>query len=180
VIPLVIFLLAPVPASVQVQATPTRATRLVLSTIEKTFDTRLSPIEVTDPVSLMGNTHGVYLAGYGVVFTSEVNLVGAAVLTPFRSEFSPQELAKLRQKKLDRIPILKEHMRAALTAAGAVLDNLAPDEQVVLALSLFYFKWERTDGLPAQIVMQAPRKALLDASKGNTAALDTALRVQEY
>ena len=38
------------------------------------------------------------------------------------------------------------------------------DEQVAVGLTLFYWKWENHDGLPAQIVMHAARKALLQSA----------------
>ena len=41
-----------------------------------------------------------------------------------------------------------------------------PNEQIVFGVTLFYYNWEDTSGLPAQIVMQAERQKLLDAQLG--------------
>jgi hypothetical protein len=102
------------------------------------------------------------------------------VVSPFRPAFTKQEIARIRQKKHDRVTVLKEHMRNALIGAAASLDGVLPNEQIVFGVTLFYFKWEDRAGLPSQVVMQAPKKALLEANKGNPAPLQTSLKVQEY
>jgi len=51
------------------------------------------------------------------------------------------------------------------------LTEIPADEQVAVGLSLFYWKWENRDGLPAQIVMHAPRKALLQSASAEQAAI---------
>ena len=53
------------------------------------------------------------------------------------------------------------------------LDAVPADEQVAVSLSLFYWTWEKRDGLPAQIVMHAPRKALLGAANAEQAQIAT-------
>jgi hypothetical protein len=158
----------------------TRVSRVSLAAMERSFDQRVSAVDVADPFALLGTTRGLYLNGYGVVFTAEVNLVGSAVMSPFRPEFTKQEIARLRQKKHDRVTLLKEHMRNALIGAAASLDGVPPTEQIVLGVTLFYFNWEDRTGLPTQVVMQAPKKVLLEASKGNPAPLRAALQVQVY
>jgi hypothetical protein len=42
---------------------------------------------------------------------------------------------------------------------------------VAVGLSLFYWKWENRDGLPAQIVMHAQRKALLQSASAEQASI---------
>ena len=157
-----------------------RVTRVSLAAMERSFDRRVESVDVADPFMLLGTTRGLYLNGYGAVFTAEVNLVASAAISPFRPEFTKQEIARLRQKKYDRVTVLKEHMRNALIGAASSLDGVPPNEQVVLGVTLFYFNWEDRTGLPSQVVMQAPKKALLEARKGNPAPLQTALQVQEY
>jgi len=66
-----------------------------------------------------------------------------------------------------------------LAASAASLDNMPPQENLVLGVSLFHHRWEDTAGLPNQIIMQAVRKRLLEA-RGNPQALEAALKVQEF
>jgi hypothetical protein len=161
------------------QAAP-RVSRHNLATVERGFDLAVERISPLDPFYLLGNTRGLYLDGFGAIFTAEVNLVASAAANPFRPAFTAKEIAALRVKKLKRVDTLKTQMRSALVSSVTALEGVRPEEQVVLGVSLFYFKWEQVKGLPTQIVMQAPKKALIEAAKGNEAVLQAALRVQEY
>jgi hypothetical protein len=58
-----------------------------------------------------------------------------------------------------RVFLSRTAMRAMLVDSARSLDSVPADEQVAVGLSLFYWKWENREGLPAQIVMHAPRKA---------------------
>jgi hypothetical protein len=49
---------------------------------------------------------------------------------------------------------------------------------VVLGISIFRRSWEDSTGLPAQIVMQATRKDLLNAR--TAPAIEAAIRIQEF
>jgi hypothetical protein len=133
-------------------------------------------------MDLIGFTRGVYLEDYGAVFTTEVNLFLSAGLTPFRPKFTPEELTRLRQKKLDRVTDLKRLMRDMMVTTGTTLKQVPPTQQVVVGVSLFYHAHEDTKGLPAQIVMQAPRKTLVDFEAGRMSAeaLASAIQVQEF
>jgi hypothetical protein len=152
-----------------------RVKRAPVKSLEKTFDSRLSTIPAGDPFWLMGTTRGVYLEGYGTVFSAELNLVNGPVVSPFRQVIPKEEVALVHKKKLERIAVLKQRMQELLTTAAAALDTMAPEDRIVLGVTLFYFSWEDTSGLPAQIVMQAERQKLL---KG--AAAQNSLRVEEF
>ena len=159
-----------------------RAARAALVVIEKDFNGRIERYNIDDPFLLLGATRGVYLEGYGAVFTAEVNLVAGPVISPFRPTISKEEIAKLRQKKLSRLPVLKQIMRDLLVNSAATLETVSPNEQIVVGVSLFYFSWEDSTGLPSQILMQADRKALLPTQAGrlDRAALDSVIRTQEF
>jgi hypothetical protein len=153
-----------------------RIARATFVTVEKAFDSRLErPIE--NPFNLLGGTRGIYIDGFGAVFTAELNLVSGPTLSPFRPEISKQEIAALKQRKLERIPYLRQIMREMMVNFANALDMVPANEQIVLAVSLFHFRWEDSAGLPTQILMQASRQVLLNA-KGNVTQAD--VKVQEY
>jgi hypothetical protein len=133
-------------------------------------------------MDLIGFTRGVYLEDYGAVFTTEVNLFLSAGLTPFRPKATPEELTRLRQKKLDRVPELKRLMRDMMVSTGTKLKQVPVMQQIVVGVSLFYHAHEDTKGLPAQIVMQAPRKTLVEFESGKLSADAPAstIQVQEF
>ena len=166
-----------IPASLP-QSPP--VTRAAFASLEKKLDRRIISLDVNDPYELLGTVRGVYLGGYGAVFTTELSLV-PTYITPFDPELTPAVIQKLHQKKLAKLAPLKAFMRQMLVEAAAELDSVPASEQIVLGVTLFCRSSEIKDGLPGQIVMQAPRHALLDFKAGRikSGALDAAIRVQE-
>ena len=154
---------------------PARISRAALSGLEKSFDHRFQRANVSDSFDLLGTTRGVYLEGYGVVFTAELSLIVTPNLNPFHQVFTAEEKARVHQRKLERLPLLKRNMQEMLIASAIALENLPPNEQVVLAVTLFHYSWEDSSGLPAQIMMQAERQKLL-----SNATRETAIRTVEF
>lgn len=161
---------------------PPQVTRAAMAAVEKNFDNRLEHISVDSPLLLLGMTRAVYLEGYGAVLTAEVNLTPGAGASPFRPAITKEDIVRIRQKKLDRLPALKGAMREMLVAAAGSLDTVPVEERLVVGVTLFHFSWEDSSGLPSQILMQAPRKALLDFQTGRRkpAALESVVQVQEF
>jgi hypothetical protein len=159
---------------------PAKVTRVSIVAAEESIDKRIGRINVEEPMYVLGPPRGIYLDGYGAVFTAELNLVASAVVSPFRPAYTKDEVAKLKQKKLQRLAVLKVAMKDMLLSAAPLLEGMSPDEQVVVAVNLFYFSWEDSAGLPTQVIMQAPKKGLLHAAQAKSVAADSVIRVQEY
>ena len=151
-----------------------RITRSALAGVERSFDGRLAR-PTPDSFYLLGSTRGVYLEGYGAVFSTELNLIVSPNVSPFHQSFTKIEIARIHDRKVQRLPLLKQQMRELLVASAVSLENLPPSEQVVLAVSLFHYSWEDYSGLPTQIVMQAQRQKLL-----SNATRETAIRTVEF
>ena len=162
-------------AAVSVEPTITRS---MLIPVEKKIDQRLETL-YDEPFLLLGMTRGLYLDKFGAVFSAELQLVSTPGLGTFGFTAPTREmLTSTRNKKLLRLPVLKEAMRSQLASAALSLDKLPVDEKVVFGVSIFRRSWEDSTGLPAQIVMQATRKELLAAR--TAAAADAVIRVQEF
>lgn len=133
---------------------------------------------------VLGAARGVYLEGFGLLVSTEVDLMPGATLTPFRLSFTKEEKARIRARKLERLGKLRELMRTMLVDAAAMVDTVPENEQVAVAVTLFHKSWEDTTGLPGQIVMQAPRKALVAFKTSNSPTrqqeLEAVLKVREY
>ena len=160
-------------------ATP-RVSRVSVRAMEDSIDDKVARFQIDDPFQMVGGTRGMYINGYGVVFTSEMDLVANTLVSPFRPQVTKADLIKLKHKKQQRIVMLRQIMRTMLMSTAASLDGVPVNEQVVLGVTLHYYPWEDSAGLPRQIVMLAPRKLLLEAVKGDPAILETGLQVQEY
>ena len=150
--------------------------------MEQSFDKSVVTASPDSPFDLLGTTRGVYLDGYGAVFTAEVNLMVTTNITPFLQKIPKDYVVKVHTQKMQRVPLLKQTMRQAMLSMASSLDGVRPNENIVLGVSLVYFtKWEDTTRLPAQIIMQAERQKLLDVQLGRAdrSSLDSFIHVQE-
>ena len=145
--------------------TPTekpRVPRQAISDLERRLDTKLAGLgSDNDPVDLLGTARGIYLDGYGVVLTVEASLIITPGLNPFKSSMTDAEKAKIRQRKLDRLPLLRQAMRDVWRDSASALTSVPDNQQVVIAVRLLYLNWEDTHGLPGQIVMKGDRRAAI-------------------
>jgi hypothetical protein len=172
-------LVAALPAMPAEKPAPTRA---ALAALETSFDGRVARLGQEEPFDLLGNTRGIYLEGFGVVFTTELSPIVTPGVSPFRPSIPKEMVEKIHQKKLERIPLLKQAMREMLVSAAAALEALPAGEQVAVGVTLFYYSWEDRSGLPSQILMQAPKSRLLDLHPGQSAEapLPAAIRLREF
>jgi hypothetical protein len=144
-----------------------KVTRTMVEAMEKSVDGRLQRLFAPDPAEVMGLTQGAYINGYGVVFMSEINLAPAPGITPFHPAVNPDDIKRTHDKKVQRIAALRNVLREILVDSASSLDTVPGEEQITLGVSLFYWTWENREGLPAQIVMHAPKKLLLQAKAGS-------------
>ena len=159
-----------------------RVPRTTLAAAEKSLDNRFAGLWSDNPFIMLGPTRGVYLEGYGAVFTAEVNLVAGpqiGILTPSMTKAS---IAEHRLKKIARIPELKKAMEKALadTAASPEMASVPADEQIVLVAFLSHFPWEDLSVVPSQIMMQGSKKKLMEAQPKGVAALEASIQAVQY
>ena len=142
--------------------------------LEKKFDAELKTTGANDPIELLGGTRGLYLDGYGVIFTTEVSLIFTPSINPFHQQVTPEEASNVHKRKVAHLPLLKKAMQQMMLASATGLDSLPADQQIVLAVRVLYMPWEDTTGLPGQILMHADRRTLLS----NT-AMDSIIHTEE-
>jgi hypothetical protein len=150
-----------------------KVSRSMIEAMQRSLDNKLSGLWPQDPAEVMGLSQGTYIQGYGAILLSEVNLAPTAGITPFHLTVTPDEIRRTHEKKVQRMAMVRGAMRAMLVDSARSLDSLPADEQVAVGLSLFYWKWENREGLPAQIVMHAPRKVLLQSGNAEQASIAT-------
>ena len=132
-----------------------------LTGLERRIDETISRTGGKDPVALLGLTRGLYISGYGVVFTTEVDLVNSPAVTPFHQQITREEAAQVHQRKIGQLPILRQTTRDLWIACATSLTGIPEGDQIVVAVRLLYHPWEDTRGLPGLIMMRADRRALL-------------------
>jgi hypothetical protein len=127
--------------------------------LEKRFDARLESLspDPNEPSDLLGETRGIYVEGCGVIFTAAVSLVKAPELNPFLREVPKERADHVHKLRVDRLPLLKKAMDEMLHNMAMTYMTVPPDQQMVVAVRLYYASWEKTDGMPAQIMMRGTR-----------------------
>jgi hypothetical protein len=126
--------------------------------LEKRLDERLEMTGGNDPIYILGLTRGLYLQGYGAIFTAEASLINSPVQSPFR-QITKDDVVKVHQRKLEHLGLLKTALREQWISTAAALNALPDTDQVVIAVRLRYLPYEDTSGLPGQIILRGPRKA---------------------
>ena len=133
--------------------------RQAIADVEKRLDSKLDQVGGKDRVYILGLTRGLYLAGYGDVFTSELDLIESPRPNPFRQQIGPQEAAAVRQRKMQNLALLRKSLRDLWADAASLLGSLPDSDQVVVAVRLLYQPWEDASGMPTEIVVKGPRKS---------------------
>ena len=129
-----------------------------IAALEQAFNSSLlSMADVNDPAELMGDTRGIQLDDYGVVFTTEVSLVRTPGITPFSQKIPPERAGRVRKQRVERLPLLKAAMKEMMHGMATALTQLPAGQQIVLVVRLYYGAWEDTAGMPAQVIMRADR-----------------------
>jgi hypothetical protein len=163
-------------------ADKSKVSRGAIQSIEENMDNHLKKMWPEDPMMVVGLTQGAYINGFGAIFMSEVNLAPGSGITPFHPAITKDELTRTHDKKLTRLPKLKEAMQDMLLNSASSLDTVPSNEQITLGITLFYWVGENTEGLPAQIVMHAPRRALVNVKTGmaQRSTLASAVTVDQF
>ncbi len=145
-----------------VAAAPIAVTKIplgMLTNIEHNFDGRLISMNATQPIDMLGDTRGVYLPGYGTVFTTEISLIVTPGISPFRPKYSDADRATIHKQKMAQLPKLVDLMKDLVKVTALTLVPMPDDQKIVYAVRLRYLAEEDTTGLPAQIVVSADKKA---------------------
>ncbi|HZU26660.1 MAG TPA: hypothetical protein VFA04_14135 [Bryobacteraceae bacterium] len=155
--------------------------RPAIAAVEAGLDGKYAGLWPGDQFLVLGTTRGLYLDGYGAVFTTELKLVTGLPVTPMTPAIPPKDyIEQVYKEKIERVAKLRTAMRGFLADTASSLDMVPADQQIVLAVTLSRYRWEQTANVPTHILMQGRRSDLLSAKAAGPAALDQAIKVQEY
>ena len=130
-----------------------------------------------EPYDLLGTARCTYLDGWGALTTVELELVYVTAPNPFRPAYTPQEIATLHDRKLKKLPVLKDAMRSILANSAAALDSVPPNQHIAMEAKLWRYSWEDSKGIPQRIFMSAEKSRLL-AAQGSPANLAAVIEEQ--
>jgi hypothetical protein len=159
-----------------------KVSRAMIKAMEDSVDSQLRGIWPADPIEIVAVTQGAYVSGSGLVLVSEVNLAPSTGISPFHPAFSAAELKRTHDKKINRLPKLRAAMQEMLLNSAGSLDTVPGEEQIALGITLFNWRGEDIEGLPAQIVMHGAKRALVDIKTGRAdrTTLASVLAAQEF
>jgi hypothetical protein len=135
-----------------------KPTRALLKEAESRFDAMIQKQWTDDPYVLLGNTRAIYVDGYGVIMTSEINLVTGPTVSPFNPSISKEAIGRHRDKKLSRLPQLKQLVKSAAENARTWFPDLADTDTIVIGVTLLKYSWEEAAGIPAQVIAVMPHR----------------------
>ena len=147
-------------------AKSSKIVRGTLTALEKRLDGMLFDVgTVNEPVDPLGPTRGIYLEGYGLVFSSELSLMMTPTINPFNRTITKETIARTHQRKLDRLPQLRKAMREMIRTIGLSLPQVPENQQIVMVVRLDYREWEDTSGLPGQLLIRADRQTAMTGAE---------------
>jgi hypothetical protein len=161
-----------------IAATTPRISGNLLKIVETSLDDRIKSLWADNPFSVIRLTRGLYLDGYGAVFTVDVSPV-LSTTSMMHPTVTKDEVVKAHRVRLERVEQLRTAMRAAVADVASALEPVPADEQVTLVVYLTYHDWEDISGTPGQITFRGKKKTLIDAKRAGAAALAQAVTVTE-
>jgi hypothetical protein len=150
----------------------------VLKVVELSLDDRIKSLWPENPFSIIRLARGLYLDGYGAVFTVDVSPVLSAT-SMMHPTVTKDEVVKAHKVRGERIEQLRQAMRLAVADMAASLEPVPADDQVTLVVYLPSHEWEDVSGMPSQITFRGKKKALIDAKRAGGAALAQAVTITE-
>ncbi len=165
-------------ASLMGEAIPSRDE---MAAVERSMYDKLLKFHVEAPADVLGLPRGIYVDGFGAVFTAEMSPLMTPGISPFRPVMTKEQIAKIRAAKEQRMPEVRVMMRQMMVDAAATLDRLPKDERIMIGFILFYNQWEDRGKMPRVITMQAEKAALLEvaANRATLESLAKAIQVRE-
>ncbi|HEV2447756.1 MAG TPA: hypothetical protein VGS58_17615 [Candidatus Sulfopaludibacter sp.] len=141
-------------------AAKTSITRQSFKTLEDHFNEKLATFNSAEPIYMLGATRGVYLEGFGTIFSVELDLIQSPTINPFHRQILKEEVDATHSRKLKQLPLLEKAVQNQMMSAARSLDAVPANEQFVMVVRLDYQNWENTAGLPGQILLRADRKSV--------------------
>jgi len=130
--------------------------------MESAFERQLRGLDPNDSFDLLGACSGVYLDGYGLVFTIPLSLIAPPPsFGPFTGGYTAQKAEAIHKRKLAHLPALRKALSDMLLEASRSFSGLPPNEKIAIAARLYYLDYEDKAGLPDQVVVSADRATAL-------------------
>src|SRR5580704_9820581 len=112
-------------------AATARVSGNVLKSVEASLDDRIKNFWADNPFSITRLTRGLYLDGYGAVFTVDVSPV-LSTTSMMHPTVTKEEVVKAHKVRIERIAQLRQLMPMAVADAAASLDPVPAEDQITI------------------------------------------------
>lgn len=138
--------------------------RAEVKAVERLCDKSIETYGI-DTIEQITHARALYIEGYGVLISFEVNLARVSPLVGFAGGLSKAQKDRIRENKMKRLPEFRQFLEGLLLEAVKPLEHLSPEDNLLVSVDLDYTNYEDSDGLPEMISLSAKKKDLLDAAQ---------------
>ena len=118
-----------------------------------------------DTIEQITHARALWIEGYGVLITMQVNLSQVSPLVGLAGGLSKAQKDRIRANKQKRLPEFRAFLEGMLLEAIKPLEHLSPDDHVMLNVDLDYAPYEDSEGMPTTLSIVAVKKDLLEAAQ---------------
>ena len=144
-------------------APPAGPSRSELKAVERLCDKALETYAI-DTIEQITHARALWIEGYGVLITVEVNLTRVSPLIGFAGGLSKAQKDRIRENKQKRLPEFRAFLEGLLLEATKPLEHLSAEDHMMLNVDLVYAPYEDSEGMPTTLSIVARKKDLLEAA----------------
>ena len=155
-----VFNISPVWAQTAAAGVDYAAVKKEIAVFEGIIDTTIKQL-VEGSFPLLSSTKGTFLADYGVLFSLEANLFQIRQISPFSPQpHSQKELDEAYALMIKRLALVKGAVIRAIGEYGASLQQLKPDQNLIVAMHLFNVDSQMKQPVPSQVIFKVRRSVI--------------------
>ncbi len=143
--------------------------RAEVKAVERLCDKALANYAI-DTIDQVTHARALYIEGYGVLITFEVDLSRVSPLVGFAGGLSKAQRDKIRENEVKRLPEFRQFVQGLAVEAVKPLEHLSPQEHLMVHVDFDYSPYEDREGLPDALSLTATKKDLAGAAERKTPA----------
>ncbi len=141
--------------------------RAEVKAVEQLCDKALANYAI-DTIDQVTHARALYIEGYGVLITFEVDLSRVSPLVGFAGGLSKAQRDKIRENEVKRLPEFRQFVQGLAVDAVKPLEHLSPQEHLMVHVDFDYSPYEDREGLPDALSLTATKKDLAGAAARKT------------
>ena len=138
--------------------------RAEIKAVERLCDKAMETYTI-DTIEQVTHARALWIEGYGVLITMQVNLAQVSPLVGIAGGLSKAQKEKIRDNKRKRLPDFRAFLEGLMLEAVKPLEHLSPNDHLMLNVDFDYAPYEDSNGMPVTLALVATKKDLLEAAE---------------